>query len=257
MPYYSSKPREKDSQMIETQIFENPNFKRRDRKSRSKSRHHHPEMPKLESHYPKNINPLSQPTSNWHHQLDMMSLSKQQNLETPFHLDDSRNGVDKTIFNNPFINDNKSSHLVDPINKSSDSSHNPFSLQNGPKGNQSGHNNSPFLGPRNHASSSNCLPKSPMWNKDLSKMDPGSQPSSIELLAQDLENDECSSSESIDTNSFSSYIPGPSLDQGTFAAFTELVEQEYEHERGKMVPLMKQTSSHGLVLASRESPKVR
>ena len=226
--------------MIETQVFENPNFNRRDRKSRSKSRHQQPELPQLEANCSKDNNFLSHTTSNWHHQLDMMSLSKQQNVETPFRLDESRKGDDKTIFSNPLTNENKSNQMVDPVNELSDSSYNPFSLQNETRVKQSGYNNSPFS-----------------RHRDLPKFDHGSQPSSIELLAQDLENEECSSSESIDTNSFSSYIPGPSLDQGTFAALSELVEQEQENDRGKMVPLMKQTSNHGLVLACRESPKVR
>ena len=247
-----SKHHDKENSVIETQIFENPNFQNRDRKSRSKSRHHQIEASEFVTNLPEDNKPFAHPTSDWHHQLDMMSLSKHQNIEIPFDRKNPRETKEQKELGNPFQNPSKSSHMVNDVPTVPNSPYNPFSASNDNQNTGSDQSFLPFF-----TSSPNVAKKPSMWATELPIMEHGSQPSTIELLPETTENDDYSSSESIDTNSFSSYIPGPTLDHGTFAAFTDLVDQEQANDRTKMIPLMKQTSSQGLVLASKQSPKIR
>ena len=255
--YYFRKQKEIENQVIPTQIFENQNLQRRDRSSRSKSRHHQVEAEAANrvTDFINDSNQTAPLTSNWQHQLDMMSLSKHQNFEPTVNFQFQRSGVDQRIFNNLHKLDDESYQNDEIKNEMGSSSIDPFLSSKGKKNNE-GDCSSQLETNQNGSSIQNTSKKTSLWTKGLPVLEQGSEPSSIELLAQDMDQDGYSSSESIDTNSFSSYIPGPSLDQGTFAAFTELVEQEIDDEKDKMIPLMKKTSSQGLVLAAKQSPKI-
>ena len=187
----------------------------------------------------------------------MMSLSKHQNVEIPTDFPIERSSSNQRVFSNHFKDFNELQTKENTEIEMASSLYNPFSESKDEKIKQSGYSRPHFQGNQNVVASPNIPKTCSMWLKDPPIADYGSEPSSIELLAQDLDHDECSSSESLGTNSFSSYIPGPSLDHGTFAAFTELVDQDKDDEKNKMIPLMKKTSSHGLVLGAKQSPKIR
>ena len=187
----------------------------------------------------------------------MMSLSKHQNVEIPIDFPIERSPSNQRVFSNQFKDSNELQVKDNTEFEMASSLYNPCSESKDKKIKQSGYSRSHFQGNQNLVASPNISKTSSMWSKDPPIAEYGSEPSSIELLAQDLDHDEYSSSESLGTNSFSSYIPGPSLDHGTFAAFTELVDQDKDDEKNKMIPLMKKTSSHGLVLGAKQSPKIR
>ena len=187
----------------------------------------------------------------------MMSLSKHQNVKIPIDFPNERSPSNQRVFNNLFKDSNEPQIRDKTEFEMASSLYNPGSESKDEKIKQSGYSRSHFQGNQNAVASPNIPKTSSMWSKDPPIAEYGSEPSSIELLAQDLDHDEYSSSESLGTNSFSSYIPGPSLDHGTFAAFTELVDEDKDDGKNKMIPLMKKTSTHGLVLGAKRSPKIR
>ena len=93
------------------------------------------------------------------------------------------------------------------------------------------------------------------WNNEVTKLVNDSLPSTIELLPENSEHDD-SSTESMYTNSFSEYIPGPSVDHASFIPLKESTKPGKGRHNSNMIPLMKQ-SSNQFVIAHQESPKIR
>lgn len=198
-------------------------------------------------------------------QMDMLSLSKQPPLETSDEIRSNITGIaDRHPKGFPIEQKSKNpsaSHIL-PSELDHYASNNPFLTPHEGKIDTSRGDSSPYLGHRkNYVKPQYVNSKDDVHiNLDnrgnkVSKYENDSQPSTIELLPEDS-NDEDSSTESIDTNSFSEYIPGFSVDHSSIVPFSECFQQAEENERSNMIPLMKQ-SSNQFVLAHQESPKKR
>jgi hypothetical protein len=251
--------------IIETQVFENPNYIETIRESRSKSRQFQPSTDVASTSQLSEVDRNNPPPL--FQKLDMMSLSKQSQVETSC-------GIKK---NTSSCDDVRSKHVMryQKSKKVSDSHvlpqkdvpfapSNPFLVQKDGESDMAESSNYSFLGQGKHGfstKSQNTSDKSDIhgnvsyWVNEVTKSANDSQPSTIELLREDSEHED-SSTESMDTNSFSEYIPGPSIDHASLVPSNEGSEHGKEGHHSNLIPLMKQ-SSNQFVIAHQESPKIR
>ena len=202
---------------------------------------------------------LDPPSPRLFQKLDMLSLSKASKHENPFEFNtkmedifkkDSKSDISATRFNKQSVAERL------PIPKDiSYSAFNPFIEST----NEGEMRRSPGLGihegiPCDKKQNLNYN-KGPMKNhtdfhEGLSKYNYESQPSSIELLAHETDHDDSSSESS--TKSFSSYIPGASVQNNrVMPRHGAIAEKRYQQ------PANVWQSSDELVIARQESPKIR
>ena len=201
---------------------------------------------------------LDPPSPRLFQKLDMLSLSKASKHENPFEFNtkmedifkkDSKYAISATRFKKESVAERL------PIPKDmSYSAFNPFIEST----NEGEMRRSPGLGihegiPCDKKQNLNYA-KGPKnltdFHEGLSKYNYESQPSSIELLAHETDHDDSSSESS--TKSFSSYIPGASVQNNrVMPRHGAIAEKSYQQ------PANVWQSSYELVIARQQSPKIR
>ena len=244
--------------MIKSQVFENQKHRDRVQKSMSKSRTIFPPY-EISANNPDEHRQLDPPSPRLFQKLDMLSLSKASKHENPFEFNtkmedifkkDSKSCISAARFNKESVAERL------PIPKDiSYSAFNPFIEST----NEGEMRRSPGLGmpegiPCDKKQNLNYA-KGPIksltdFHEGLSKYNYESQPSSIELLAHETDHDASSSESS--TKSFSSYIPGASVQNNrVMPRHGAIAEKRYQQ------PANVWQSSDELVIARQESPKIR
>ena len=244
--------------MIKSQVFENQKHRDRVQKSMSKSRTIFPPY-EISADNPEKSCQLDPPSPRLFQKLDMLSLSKASKHENPFEFNtkmedifkkDSKSCISATRFNKESVTERF------PIPK--DISYSGFSPFIEPT-NEGEMRRSPGLGmhegiPRDKKQNFNYA-KGPIkcltdFHEGLPNYNYESQPSSIELLAHETDHDDSSSESS--TKSFSSYIPGASVQNNRVMSRHGAIAEKRYQQPANLWP-----SSDELVIARQESPKIR